>query len=124
MKTVFVLIFTFVSFGLSAQGIINNELQSNKEEPSVYKPMVAGTQVFEATKYTNRIFTTAGYAYFGSELFNMPTRSVNKIAGLTLGVESFGGNTPVFKGAEGGTAFFVDGVRIRSGALGIAGYSF
>lgn len=77
-----------------------------------------------ATKYTNRIYTTIGSAYQADDLSIMPTRNINKIAGITMGVNSFNGATPVFKGCTDGTAYFVDGIRVRSGALGIAGYTW
>lgn len=90
----------------------------SKAEKSLY------TVVETATKYTNRIFTTTGFTYHADDLAVMPTRSINKIASLTMGVQLGESGTPVIRGAKDGTAYFVDGVRVRSGALAIAGFSW
>jgi len=86
------------------------------------KPAKQYEIITQATKYTHRIATTIGYAYHSEDLYAMPTRSINKIASLTMGVNYNGSGTPIIKGVKEGVAYFVDGVRIRSGALGIAGY--
>ncbi|MCF8253332.1 MAG: TonB-dependent receptor [Bacteroidia bacterium] len=54
------------------------------------------------------------------EIMALGTRSVDKIAGTTLGVESRNGGTPNFRGARAdGTAYYIDGVRVTGGAINI-----
>jgi len=50
------------------------------------------------------------------ELLNSGTRSVERLAGQTLGVETRTGGTPIFRGARAeGTAYYIDGVRVVGG---------
>jgi hypothetical protein len=42
----------------------------------------------------------------------MPNRNINKIAATVAGVDSRNGETPIIRGAVGGTAYFIDGVRV------------
>ncbi len=81
-------------------------------------------QIKKAPQFVGRVQGTVGTSYSSEDIKNMPTRSINKIAGLTLGVESQHGETPIFKGAEGGTAYYVDGIRVRSGSIRMSGYDF
>lgn len=54
------------------------------------------------------------------ELMNSGTRSIERLAGQTLGVETRTGGTPIFRGARAeGTAYYIDGVRVQSGSRGI-----
>jgi hypothetical protein len=82
------------------------------------------THVKEAPKFVGRVPGVVGTNYSASDINNLPTRNINKIACLTLGVQANGNREPIFKGVEGGTAYFVDGVRIRSGNLSLAGFGF
>ncbi len=81
-------------------------------------------QTVQATKYAGQVIGTVGTVYTNEELVNLPTRNINKIASLTLGVQYQGNGTPIIRGGEGGTAYFVDGIRIRSTNLAITGYGF
>jgi hypothetical protein len=80
-------------------------------------------QIKKAPQHVGKVQGTIGADYTSSEIFALPTRSINKISGLTMGVNFYGGQEPVFKGTTGGTAYFVDGIRVRS-ALGIAGFIY
>ncbi|MFN4083448.1 MAG: hypothetical protein ACK4K9_07450 [Bacteroidia bacterium] len=101
------------------------QTQINEHKEKDYKIKQNEFAIIEqATKYTNRIFTTTGFTYYAEDLAYMPTRSINKIAGLTLGVNFNGQGTPIIRGAKDGTAYFIDGVRVRSGELSIAGFSW
>ncbi len=56
----------------------------------------------------------------GDAVLKMGTRSIAKIAGQTLGVESREGGAPNFRGARAdATAYFIDGVRVQAGASNI-----
>jgi hypothetical protein len=122
MKALFFLIALFLGISGWAQSssdhqvFLNTDVSNSVNEP----PMV----VFTPPKQMIRLFGTVGSVYEHNQLSALPLRSINKIAGLTLGVDCMNGGTPIIRGAEGGTAYFVDGVRVRSGALGIAGYGF
>lgn len=98
------------------------------QEPAIKSGLPTATKpetiYMQATKFTHRLPTTVGAAYHAEDLAVMPTRSVTKIASLTRGVNYNSGGLPVIRGAKDGTAVFVDGVRVRSGALGIAGFSW
>lgn len=51
------------------------------------------------------------------ELLSSGSRSVDRLAGSTLGVESRSNITPVFRGSRAdGTAYYIDGVRVNSAA--------
>jgi hypothetical protein len=76
-----------------------------------------------APQIIGKVIGVIGSDFTASEIQAMPLRSINKISGLTMGVNSYGGAEPVFKGAPGGTAYFIDGVRVRSG-LGLAGFTY
>lgn len=78
----------------------------------------------EAPRFVGRVNGVIGTTYTCSDLKNFPTRHVNKIASLTLGVQSNYNSAPIIGGAVGGTAYFVDGIRIRSGSLAVAGLSY
>lgn len=82
------------------------------------------THIKEAPKFVGRVHGVVGTSYSASDINSLPTRNINKIASLTLGVQANGNREPIFKGVEGGTAYFVDGVRIRSGNLSLAGFGF
>lgn len=48
------------------------------------------------------------------QLERLPQRNINAIAGTVAGVDSRAGQTPNIRGArQDGTAYYVDGVRIR-----------
>lgn len=81
------------------------------------------TQIKKAPLHVGKVIGVIGSDFIASEINAMPLRSINKISGLTMGVNSFGGQEPIFKGAQGGTAYFIDGVRVRSG-LGLAGFTY
>lgn len=54
------------------------------------------------------------------EILALGTRSVDKIAATSLGVESRAGGTPIFRGSRAdGTAYYIDGVRVQSGSTNI-----
>jgi hypothetical protein len=82
------------------------------------------TQVKTAPMFVGRVQGVVGNVYQASEINNLPTRSINKISGMTLGVQSIGGQEPIFKGSVGGTAYFVDGIRVRTGPIGVPGFTF
>ncbi len=49
------------------------------------------------------------------QLISLPQRNINAIAGLVAGVDSRAGEIPNIRGArQDGTAYFVDGMRIRT----------
>ncbi|MFY8022271.1 MAG: hypothetical protein ACOVP1_13790, partial [Bacteroidia bacterium] len=98
------------------QVYLNTDVSNSVNEPP--------TSFYTPPKQMIRLFGTVGAVYDKNELSAMPLRNINKIAGLSLGVDCMNGGTPIIRGAEGGTAYFVDGVRVRSGSLGIAGYGF
>lgn len=107
---------------------VNAQNKENKYVPTP-KPVVTDengipVEIKQAPRFVGRVYGNVGSVYDNEDVMNLPTRSVNKIAGLTLGVQSQNNATPIFKGAEGGTAYFVDGIRVRSGSLGIAGFGF
>lgn len=61
-----------------------------------------------------------GNVVTNKEILALGTRSVNSIAGLSLGVEGRNGATPNFRGARAdGTAYYIDGVRVQAGATNI-----
>ncbi|MCG9879873.1 MAG: hypothetical protein MH472_04675, partial [Bacteroidia bacterium] len=68
------------------------------------------TQIKKAPLHVGKVIGVIGADYGATEINAMPLRSINKISGLTMGVNSFGGMEPIFKGAQGGTAYFIDGV--------------
>ncbi|MDZ4667278.1 MAG: hypothetical protein SGJ00_05280 [bacterium] len=82
------------------------------------------TQINKAPKFVGNVQGVVGTVYGASELNNLPTRSINKISGMTMGVQNINGQEPIFKGAIGGTAYFVDGIRVRSGEIGVAGFTY
>lgn len=105
--------------------------QDWKQEHDINKPIAdfqeAGNtvlQIKQAPKNVGRVQGVVGQVYDENQLNSLGTRSVNRIAGMTMSVESRNGAEPVFKATPGGTAYFVDGIRIRSGALCIPGMSF
>ncbi len=57
----------------------------------------------------------------GQDFLNRGTRSIEKsVAASTLGVESRNGGTPNFRGSRAdGTAYYIDGVRVQSGAFNL-----
>lgn len=56
----------------------------------------------------------------GDAVLKMGTRSIDKIAGQTLGVESRAGSRPNFRGQRSdATAYYIDGVRVQGGASNI-----
>lgn len=121
-KLIAILLLFTSSFSASAQW---------KGNEDVTKPYAEGknekgeeTQVREAPRNIGRVQGTVGSVYNAQDITRMATRNINKISSMTLGVQSFPGQEPIFKGALGGTAYFVDGVRVRSGSLGLAGYSY
>jgi hypothetical protein len=70
-----------------------------------------------SSKHTNRHVTQfSGYTFNEEQLMRMPVRNINRIASTVAGVESRAGETPIIRGAVGGTAYFIDGVRVY-GAL-------
>lgn len=82
------------------------------------------TQIKIAPLFVGRVQGVVGNVYYASEINNLPTRSINKISGMTLGVQSIPGQEPIFKGSVGGTAYFVDGIRVRTGPIGIPGFTY
>lgn len=114
-------ILLFAAFVINSLGIWAQEAPTKGNLPAAAKPE---TIYMQATKFTHRLPSTVGAAYHADDLAIMPTRSITKIASLTRGVDYNSGGLPVIRGAKDGTAVFVDGVRIRSGALGIAGFSW
>jgi hypothetical protein len=82
------------------------------------------TEFKQAPQVTGRVIGTVGSNFTSKQIMQMPARSINKISALTLGVQENGGGEPIIKGSVGGTAYFVDGVRVRSGSLALAGFSF
>lgn len=70
-----------------------------------------------STKHTHRHVTQfSGYTYNADQLMRMPVRNINRIASTVAGVDSRAGEPPIIRGAVGGTAYFIDGVRVY-GAL-------
>lgn len=111
----------FAAIVLNNVYMMAQEAPNKSNLPAATKPE---TIYMQATKFTHRLPGTVGAAYHGDDLAGMPTRSITKIASLTRGVDYNNGGLPVIRGAKDGTAIFVDGVRVRSGALGIAGFSW
>jgi hypothetical protein len=60
----------------------------------------------------NQIIQSMGKYYNCDQLMKMPIRNINKIAATVAGVDSRNGETPIIRGAVGGTAYFIDGVRV------------
>lgn len=122
MKALFFLIALFLGISGWAQSSTDHQVFLNTDVSNSFNdPPV---EVIRAPKQMIRVFGTVGSVFESNQLSAMPLRSVNKIAELSLGVDCMTGGAPIIRGAEGGTAYFVDGVRVRSGALGIAGYGF
>lgn len=119
---IFLVFFATMALISSAQNIDNKYIPTPK--PAVTDENGVPVEIKQAPRFVGRVYGNIGSVYDNEDVMNLPTRSVNKIAGLTLGVQSQNNATPIFKGAEGGTAYFVDGIRVRSGNLGIAGFGF
>ena len=122
MKALFFLIALFLGISGWAQSSTDHQVFLNTDVSNSFNdPPV---EVIRAPKQMIRVFGTVGSVFESNQLASMPLRNVNKIAELSLGVDCMAGGAPIIRGAEGGTAYFIDGVRVRSGALGIAGYGF
>ncbi|MDP1728564.1 MAG: hypothetical protein Q8M15_17395 [Bacteroidota bacterium] len=115
-------VFALLAITVNAQNKENNYVPTPK--PAVTDENGLPVEIKQAPKFVGRVYGNVGSVYDSEDMMNLPTRNVNKIAGLTLGVQTQNNATPIFKGAEGGTAYFVDGIRVRSGSLGIAGFGF
>lgn len=127
MKTWLILL-VISGFGLIP---VSGHAQEWKKNHDVTIPLAEGkndngeaTQVKEAPRNIGRVQGTVGSVYSAQDIMRMPTRNVNTISTMTLGAQSYPGQEPIFKGATGGTAYFVDGIRVRSGSLGVAGMGF
>jgi hypothetical protein len=64
---------------------------------------------------------TAGVIVFDCKQLNrLPQRNVNAVAGIVAGVDSRAGQIPNIRGARPeGTAYYIDGIRVRSTELAI-----
>ncbi|MBP7512708.1 MAG: hypothetical protein KA981_12305 [Bacteroidia bacterium] len=82
------------------------------------------TQLKSAPMFVGRVQGVVGNTFHSTEINSLPTRSINKISGMTMGVQSIPGQDPIFKGSVGGTAYFVDGIRVRTGPIGVPGFTF
>lgn len=127
MKTWMILLVISVVVLIPVSGIA----QDWKKNHDITLPFAEGkndngevTQVKEAPKNIGRVQGTVGSVYTAQDIMRMPTRNVNTISTMTLGAQSYPGQEPIFKGATGGTAYFVDGIRVRSGSLGVAGMGY
>ena len=123
MKYLFISVLVLMLFSLDSNAQTRETNDVTKPYAETVTPSGEITQYKEAPKFIGRVYGTMGAVYGTDLLENSPSRSINKISGMTLGVQT-NGSEPVFKGAPGGTAYFIDGIRVRSGSLGIAGFSF
>ncbi|MDP3929751.1 MAG: hypothetical protein Q8R57_12070 [Bacteroidota bacterium] len=123
MKTAIILFSLFI-FG-SAQSYAQKRGEHDITKPYADIKLDNGeiVNIKTAPQHIGKVIGTIGADYIATEINVLPTRSINKISGLTMGVNSFGGQEPIFKGFTGGTAYFIDGVRVRSG-LGLAGFTY
>jgi hypothetical protein len=64
-------------------------------------------------KSTYHVIQNNGYTFNADQLSKIPARNINKIAGTVPGVEYRVGEAPIIRGAKGGTAYFIDGVRVH-----------
>lgn len=64
-------------------------------------------------KSTYHVIQSNGYTFNSDQLSRIPARNINKIAGTVPGVEYRVGEAPIIRGAKGGTAYFIDGVRVH-----------
>ncbi len=61
-----------------------------------------------------------GYNSSGADVLKLGTRSINKVAGATLGVESRSGVNTNFRGSRSdAAAFYIDGVRVQTGQINL-----
>jgi hypothetical protein len=118
----FCLIFLAIGYSASAQKRGSDNITTPIVE--ITEPNGEITQLNKAPKFVGNVPGVVGTVYGANEINNIPTRSINKISGMTMGVQNISGQEPIFKGAIGGTAYFVDGVRVRSGSIGIPGFTF
>ena len=121
MKTVLFSLFLVFSFAASAQWKGEHDITTSSQ----LAKDVNGEDIMikQAPKFVGRVQGTIGSVYSSEDIKQMPTRSINKIASMTLGVESKNNETPIIKGAVGGTAYYIDGVRIRTGTISLSGYN-
>jgi len=96
----------FYAANVNAQSKDTEKFKPNK----VIAPLV--------TKATKPIYTDDfGQTFNAADMSSLPYHGVNSVANTVAGVNSYGGGTPSIKGATPeGTAYYVDGVRVR-GAL-------
>jgi hypothetical protein len=71
-------------------------------------------------KSTYHVIQSNGYTFNSDQLSRIPARNINKIAGTVPGVEYREGEAPIIRGAKGGTAYFIDGVRVHGTLPNIA----
>ena len=92
---------------------VKNYAQTN--QPIPVKPADKKTNTPIVVKSTQPIFTdNFGQTFNSIDLSHMPFRNINSVANTVAGVNSYGGGVPNIKGAPtSGTAYFIDGVRIR-----------
>lgn len=117
MKFLIIFIFLSLSVASNAQSTQSQQFQGLSDESvSAFEPAEI---VSYAPKEMIRRFGTTGRVFDFRELSALPVRNINKIAGLTLGVDAHFSGGLVIRGAKDGTAYFVDGVRVRSGEAGL-----
>ena len=92
----------FVNFSLESTTQLNEVVVSTYKKPKIDPGGVKGNNIG------------------GDALMKSGTRSIERMSGQTLGVESRNGGTPIFRGARAeGTAYYIDGVRVQGGARDI-----
>jgi len=122
MKIILFILFLFFISPVYSQ-ITGNK--KNIEEIDLAKPnQTKESKIYiveHAPRFIGRHYTTVGLTLDALDLSRMPVRDINTISGLTMGVISRQGESPIFKGFQGGTAYFIDGVRVY-GNIGIPGF--
>jgi hypothetical protein len=79
---------------------------------SSYKENNVTYNLYKHKSSSNQVIQSMGKYYNCNQLMKMPNRNINKIAATVAGVDSRNGETPIIRGAVGGTAYFIDGVRV------------
>ncbi|OYU94892.1 MAG: hypothetical protein CFE21_14530 [Bacteroidetes bacterium B1(2017)] len=89
----------FVNFTMESSGVTDlREVVVSESMPSYAE--------------SNGVNTTV---YASKEILARGSRSLNSIAGYSVGVDSRGGEVPTFRGSRAdGTAYYIDGVRVQS----------
>ncbi|MCA0428734.1 MAG: hypothetical protein LCH37_14965 [Bacteroidetes bacterium] len=117
----FLIIFGLSLIAVSASAQSAAQMPPMGSDAQGLSPFEPHEVVSYAPKEMIRKFGTTGRVFDYRELTALPVRSIDKIAGLTLGVDAHFKGGLIIRGAKDGTAYFVDGVRVRSGEAGLPG---